>query len=208
MNRRHFLINAGALLGACLLPGAVLRRATDHLAATNQPLIEPPARPRWTLFATEVAIHRWQLSRGEPTTAPPEAPPWREWLGAHRTLDLRKTRELARVLGEDGYEEVLARPGWLDTPIPDPLWETYIDGRFAVHESPEARALSYLERLNLRTHPMTDTDGNPVGTVEFYHGTAPGVDWHFVEVEGALILPALQHRLRELGERVEVRIHG
>lgn len=34
----------------------------------------------------------------------------------------------------------------------------------------------------------------------------PGADSHFVEVEGEAILPALQHRLRELGENTAIEI--
>ena len=63
MNRRHFLVQAGALLGACLLPGALLRRAADQLAATGQPLIDAPAQSRWALFASEIDTHRWLCQR-------------------------------------------------------------------------------------------------------------------------------------------------
>ena len=40
--------------------------------------------------------------------------------------------------------------------------------------------------------------------MRFWRGTMPGVNWHFVEAEGELILPALQHRLRKLGEETVI----
>ena len=42
--------------------------------------------------------------------------------------------------------------------------------------------------------------------LEFFAGTMPGGESHFVEAEGEAILPALQHRLRELGENTALRI--
>jgi len=42
--------------------------------------------------------------------------------------------------------------------------------------------------------------------VRFYHGTMPGADGHFVNVEGELILPSLQNRLKELGEDTRIEI--
>ena len=173
----------------------------------------PPTHRGWVTFKRALVGQFYAgvdrlLSRGEPDQSEPQAPTWRTWLDGHCNLDLQDSRALARALEEDDYEDVLQVPNWIDTPVPDSLWETYLDGPYAFRDSPEARALRYLQRLDLGNRPLTDTEGNPVGTVAFDCGTGPGLDSHLVVVEGALILPALQYRLRELGEPVEIRIHA
>ena len=88
----------------------------------------------------------------------------------------------------------------------DWIWEDYLENRFLIHDSPEAHALQYLSRLKLAHGPLTNAGGEQLGRLIYYFGTMPGADSHFVEVEGEAILPALQHRLRELGEDTAVRI--
>jgi hypothetical protein len=85
-------------------------------------------------------------------------------------------------------------------------WDQYLESEFAINASSEAQALHYLSRLKLAHGPITDSQGNDVGTVRFYNGTMPGADWHFVNVEGEMILPALQYRLRELGEDTVIQV--
>lgn len=51
-----------------------------------------------------------------------------------------------------------------------------------------------------------DAAGVRVGRLDFFAGTMPDAEAHFVETEGEAILPALQHRLRELGESTAIEI--
>jgi hypothetical protein len=206
LTRRHFLISGAAALGACFLPAALLRRVSDHLANTNEVLIEGPARIARTLYATVQEPGKWQLALGLPTTEYPPAPTWRVWLEDHEGVDVDDWRALRKWMDEYGEEAEGSIPEWLDSVVGDSYWETYIASGFAVNDSSEAQALSYLERLKLAHGTITDSAGQDVGTLQFYHGTMPGADWHFVEAEGGLILPALQHRLRELGEATVIKV--
>lgn len=205
ISRRHFLISGAAALGACFLPASLLRRAHDHRLNTNEVLIEGPVRARHTLYANP-QDDGWQLALGFPTTEFPPVPTWREWLKDHEHIDPKDRAELAKWIRENREEVSGPSRDWLDSDIPSHRWEQYLEGEFAVYESPEAQALHYLSGLRLSNGPMTDHKGNDVGTVRFFQGTMPGADWHFVNVEGELILPALQHRLRELGEDTLVKV--
>ena len=200
VTRRHFLITGGALLGACFLPASLLRRVRDHQLATNELLIEGPERVQETLYATKKDDGRWQFALGAPTTEFPPAPTWREWLRDYKEVDPEDRDDLARWIWENRGEVTGPSRHWLNDDIPFHRWEDYLEGRYATYDSPEAQALVYLERLKLAHGPIVDSNGKDVGALHYYHGTMPGVDWHFVEGSGALILPGLQHRLRELGE--------
>jgi hypothetical protein len=206
LSRRHFLISGGAALGACFLPQAFLRRVSDHLANTNQVLIEGPARIARTLYATVQESGKWQLALGLPTTEYPPAPTWRVWLEDHEYVDVDDKRALKAWMDERGEEPKGSMREWLDSEVDAGYWEGYIESGFAVNDSTEAQALEYLDGLDLAHGPIIDSAGRDVGTLDFYHGTMPGADWHFVEAEGELILPALQHRLRELGEATVIKL--
>ncbi len=207
LSRRHFLISGGALLGACFLPASLFRRANDHLLATNKVLIEPPERARRTLYATaQDGANVWQLALGRPTTELPSAPTWRKWLSDHEDVDPADPGALAKWVGERWEEEDAPSGNWLDSEVSDGLWDNYLEGGFAISNSSEARALHYLLGLKLDNGPLTDGSGRDLGTVDFYRGTMPGADWHFVNVEGEMILPALQGSLLELGENTGIEI--
>lgn len=196
------------MLGACFLPAQLIRRVRDHQLNTNELLIEGPERVKHTLYAKERDYGGWILSLDSITEQLPSAPTWRKWLSDHENIDPDDRSDLAKWLWDN--RETLREYGpsknWLDSEIPDYRWDQYLEGRYAIYESPEARALHYLSGLNLANGPIVDRDGNDVGSVHFYHGTMPGADWHFVDVEGVLILPALQHRLRELGEETLIEV--
>lgn len=205
LTRRHFLISGAAALGACFLPPSLLRRARDYQLSTNEVLIEGPQRVSHTLYAKE-QDDGWQLALGYPTTEMPPAPTWSEWLRDYEDVDPKNRSALAKWIRENRDEVSGPSSDWLDSDVSPYLWEQYLDGRFAVNDSPEAQALHYLSGLRLAHGPITDGKGRDVGTVRFYYGTMPGADWHFVNVEGEMILPALQHRLRELGEDTLIKV--
>ena len=94
----------------------------------------------------------------------------------------------------------------MDDPVDEDLWGNYIEWDYAIRESPEARALSYLSGLDLGNGPISDPNGRKIGSLDYYFGPHPGSNWHFAQAEGELVLPALQHRLRELGESTKLEI--
>ena len=141
-----------------------------------------------------------------PTFELPTAPSWRVWFRDYQRIDPENRKAVTAWLVEEGEELPSDWEEWLDSGLWPYLWEWYIEHEFATRESPEAQALTYLEKLKLPNGPITDSAGHDVGTLKFYRGPMPGSNWHFAEAEGDLIPAALQHRLRELGEGTEVRI--
>lgn len=205
ITRRHFLISNAALIGSCLLPSSFLRRLkrmSDDPAAA----IAAPSTARRTLYATPHDHNRWQLALGLPTTEFPPVPSWREWLADYENVDPEDERAVDAWCGKWAPELDRTRAGWIEGDVGAAIWECYLEGRFVVYDSPEAQALRYLAGLPLAHGPILNADSQELGRVIFYRGTMPGADSHFVEVEGAAILPALQHRLRELGESTAIEI--
>jgi hypothetical protein len=205
--RRHFLLCTGSVLGACLLPPAFLRRLA-RFSAEPAAAIDAPSSPQRILYATpkDDADDRWQLALGRPTTEYPSAPSWREWLGNYESIDPADPAAVARWLKAHGHPAAPAGGDWLAGPVAGPIWEDYLEHRFFIYDSPEAQALHYLSELKLAHGPLRDPTGDCVGQLEFFAGTMPGGESHFVEAEGEAILPALQHRLRELSENTAVEI--
>ena len=205
LTRRHFLLSGASLLGACLLPASFLRRL-DRLTDNPAAAIDAPSQARATLYATLQDCDRWQLALGRPTTAFPSAPSWREWLADYESVDPADDRAVAAWFSQWGPDLDRTDPQWIEDEVDAGTWENYLEGRFLVYDSPEAHALQYLSRLKLAHGPLAPDHGEELGQVIYYHGTMPGADSHFVEVEGTAILPALQHRLRELGENTALEI--
>lgn len=205
LTRRHFLISGASLLGACILHPSFLRRL-ERLADNPAAAIDAPSNACQTLYATLHDSERWQLALGHPTTEFPAAPSWRQWLADYENVDPEDPSDVTRWFKKWGPELDRSDPSWIDDPVDACTWEGYLEGRFLVYDCPEAHALQYLSRLKLAHGPLANDAGEELGRVIYYHGTMPGADSHFVEVEGAAILPALQHRLRELGEDVAIEV--
>lgn len=208
LSRRHFLISGAAALGACFLPADLLRRACQYQLDHNAVLIEAPQQFGRTLYANLQDSGLWQFSLGERTSEFPPPPSWREWLENYVYIDTEDRNALASWTREYRHWYILGSKSddWLDQEVGGRVWENYIDGQYAHTDSPEAQALEYLARLNLPNGPISDEGGRSAGELIYYNGVHPGNDWHFAEAEGELVLPALQHRLRELGESTRIEI--
>lgn len=206
--RRHFLISGAAALGACFLPADLLGRARQYQLDNDDVLIEAPERFRQTLYANLQDSGLWQFSLGARTSDFPSAPSWRDWLENYEGVSVDDRNELAEWIREHRNEYHLGRRSsdWLDSEVSWSAWENYLEGRYAYQDSPEAQALEYLGSLKLSNGPILDEGGRSVGQLTYYYGVHPGSDWHFAEAEGELVLPALQHRLRELGESTKIEI--
>lgn len=208
LSRRHFLISGAAALGACFLPADLLRRAHQYRHDNDQVLIEAPERFGQTLYANLQDSGTWQFALNGQTSDVPAAPSWRDWLENYENVNVDDRNLLAAWIRENRDYHSLGRKSsdWLDQEVSWGVWENYIDGRYAYQDSPEAQALEYLARLKLANGPVRDGGGRSVGDLTYYYGVSPGNDWHFAEAEGELVLSALQHRLRELGEGTRIVI--
>ena len=155
--------------------------------------------------------YHFQFALNGRTDQLPAAFTWREYFTDHVCLDpddhvdVRKwlRDEGAFYFDRDNLRYAYRHLHFLDDQVHDRIWENYLEGPYAVHDSPEARALHYLDALPLSNGTGA---GDPLGDLKFYYGTMPGADWHFVNAEGREVLTAVQHRLRELGESTEIVI--
>ena len=206
LSRRHFLITGASALAACFLPADILRRARQYQLDHDDILIEEPAWWKRTLYANLQDEGVWQFSLGAPSGEFPEAPTWRDWLENYQGVDVDDRSALAEWIRENRNCYHLERKSedWLDREVSHSAWENYIEGAYAWRDSPEAQALDYLSGLKLGNREIRDQRGRSVGELKYYYGVSPCNDWHFAQAEGELVLPALQHRLRELGENTRI----
>jgi hypothetical protein len=206
LSRRHFLISGASALAACFLPTDILRRARQYQRDHDAILIEEPAQWRHTLYANLQDEGVWQFSLGAPSGESPETPTWRDWLENYEGVDVDDRSALAEWIRENrnSYHLEPKSEDWLDRDVARSAWENYLEGPYAWRDSPEAQALEYLAGLKLANREIRDEGGRNVGRLRYYYGVHPGNDWHFAEAEGELVLPALQYRLRELGEHTRI----
>jgi len=206
LSRRHFLITGASALAACFLPADILRRAHQYQLDHDDILIEEPSGWKQTLYANMQDEGVWQFSLGAPTDALPEVPTWRNWLENYQGVAVDDRNELAEWIwkNRDNYRLGGKSSDWLDSDVACSAWENYLESEYAWRDSPEAQALDYLAGLKLANREIRDESDRSVGKLKYYYGISPCNDWHFAEAEGELVLPALQYRLRELGERTRI----
>ena len=211
ITRRSFLITSASAIGSCFVPGWLLRRAADYAKTDGGIYIEAPESARNTLYAIEQSRDCFQLAlNGRTDTLPPPIT-WREYFQDNTEVDPDDHLDVRKWLREEGswyfksedLRHAYRHLDFLDNDVDYGIWENYLEGPYAVYGSPEAQALHYLAKLPLSNGTGA---GDPLGDLKFYYGTMPGVDWHFVNAEGREVLTALQHRLRELGESIEIVI--
>jgi hypothetical protein len=210
ITRRSFLITGAAAVGSCFVPSWLLRRASDFEKTSGGIYIDAPDSARNILYAVDQDYHFQFALNGRTDELPPPIT-WREYFRDHVYIDPDDHLDVRQWLRKEGswyfpgdhMRHAYRHLDFLDNDVDAGIWESYLEGPYAVSQSPEAQALHYLERLPLSNGTGA---GDPLGDLKFYYGTMPGADWHFVNAEGREVLTALQHRLRELGESTEIVI--
>lgn len=209
ITRRQFLITGVAAAGSCFVPSWLLRRAADYEKTTGGIFIDPPGSAQNRLYVIEQSQDCYQFAlNGRTDTLPPQIT-WREYFTDQVYIDPDEPTEVRKWLREEGswyFDRDNLRYAYrhlhfLDDQVDDGIWESYLEGPYAVSRSPEAQALHYLAKLPLSNGTGA---GDPLGDLKFYYGTMPGANWHFVTADNTQIVTALQHRLRQLGESTEV----
>ena len=194
LDRRHFLIGAGALLTA-----SFVNRAKAFSRKSGKPLVLPPARkPEETLYVYRQEMER--LRRGMAGVAGPDqpfAPPpptWREHL---RSLGhpLETDDETERVCREHDLplEELDVRLngfGWEDR------WDNFT--------GPQAKAHHLLKDLDLGSAGSALRQAGQIIFEEF--GGSPGNSYTWVELRDDLTVSLLQARLIELNLPINVAV--
>lgn len=204
ISRRQFLINSVTIIGACLLPLSLFKRAIEYQTNTNDVLIEAPSVYKRTLYINKEFSDEWQFSIGKPTTVLPQAPTWREYLEVYEGINPNNSRQISDWLHEhpDTIEDV--EEEWLDDDVDYSTWENYLDWVFAIKDSPEARSFHYLSKLKRNYSDYKSNFSSKVGELSFYSGPTPGNNSHFVNATSDLIITTLQNRLLELGEETRI----
>jgi hypothetical protein len=202
IDRRHFLIGAGALLSA-----SFVRRASAFSQKAGGPLILPSVRkPEETLYVymqdcefdedDEVAEYdaKWRASLGPDQPFAPPPPTWREHLRSlgHR---LETPDEIERVcrkydLPVDDLDTRLNGFGWEDR------WDNFA--------GPQTKAFHLLEGLNLGHSGSALRQAGQIVFQEF--GGSPGNSYTWVELHDDLTVSLLQTRLIELNLPIGVEI--
>ena len=203
LDRRHFLIRAGALLSA-----SFVTRATAFSRDTGEPLILPSVRkPEETLYVylqdyevdenDEVVEYdaKWRVSLGPDQPVAPPPPTWREYLRSrgHR-LDIDD--DIARVCAQNGsltleeLDRTLDAYGWQD------MWDNFT--------GPQAKAHHVLKKLDLGA---PDSKLKQAGQIIFQgFGGGPGNSYTWVELQNDLTVSLLQARLVELNLPINVKV--
>ena len=191
LDRRHFLIGAGALLTA-----SFVKRAKAFSRRSGTPLVLSPARkPEETLY-----IYRqesdyggdWRVSLGPDQPFAPPPPTWREHLRSlgHR---LETPDEIERACREHHllHEELDARLngfGWEDR------WDNFT--------GPQAKAHHLLKGLDLGGAGSALRQAGQMIFEQF--GGSPGNSYTWVELRDDLTVSLLQARLIELNLPIDV----
>ena len=193
LDRRHFLIGAGALLTA-----SFVKRAKAFSRRSGTPLVLSPARkPEETLY-----IYRqesddggdWRVSLGPDQPFAPPPPTWREHLRSlgHR---LETPDEIERACREHHllHEELdarLNRFGWEDR------WDNFT--------GPQAKAHHLLKGLDLGGAGSALRQAGQMIFEQF--GGSPGNSYTWVELRDDLTVSLLQARLIELNLPINVAV--
>ena len=208
MNRRHFLLESASCLPCCLLPADFVRRAAAALeAGDTAAALRAPTSAGITLYAVDDSgCFRFAL---DSTNCEPESLTWREW-AEREGIDLNNEAEFREfaidswLLDEsDPLSKLFTDPA---EKIPDDLQWRYIEGLWALSDSPQAQAHHYLRGLELGT--SRSAQGESLGDLSFYEGAFPGSNFTWVETNDELVLPALQRRLLELGEDIRIEVQS
>jgi hypothetical protein len=211
MNRRSFLSISAGVGGSCLIPSAIARRIRDVCIGNSHPLILAPDHSSFELFA-EKTFDRYLLHLGDPGTEP-DYPNLREFI-EDKGYSPDNRRSLRDYLinwrchdvetegrTKHAIDEIVEM---LDEPIDNYERENWMEWDFEMHDSPMARAYSYLRDLPLDDgRSRGDFD---LGSLSFIEGDRPGSNLTYVEADSLAAVASLQHRLNELktGARIVV----
>jgi hypothetical protein len=200
LDRRHFLIGAGALLTA-----SFVGRASAFSRKAGVPLLLPLARKPeetlyiylqdWNDYETNDYEGKWRVSLGPDQPVAPPPPTWREYLRS-RGHRLDTDADIARVCAQNGsltleeLDRTLDAYGWQD------MWDN--------STGPQAKAHHLLKKLDLGA---PDSKLKQAGEIIFQgFGGGPGNSYTWVELQNDLTVSLLQARLVELNLPINLKV--
>lgn len=196
VTRREFIISSGTGLAYALISPLFARQAVDLWDNENKPLLIPPANPQRILAAIDSPDGYILYEGGEPDRIPEIT--WREYLEDYLSVDPENPKEFSRFLDHYGYD---ADSVVLDDPCPE---DEYAES-WCLHNSPNAEAYFYLQRLRLG-RSTSSGKWDSIGGISFQDCPSIGSSFRGVIAEDQLSLAALQERLNQLGENTLIRI--
>jgi hypothetical protein len=193
LDRRHFLIGAGALLTA-----SFVTRAKAFSRRSGKPLVlSPSRRPEETLYVYRQESDYggdWRVSLGLDQPFAPPPPTWREHLTAlGHPLDTDDEIERAcreHHLLQEELDVRLNGFGWEDS------WDNFT--------GPQAKAHHLLKGLDLGGAGSALRQAGQIIFEEF--GGTPGNSYTWVELRDDLTVSLLQARLIELNLPIDVAV--
>jgi hypothetical protein len=193
IDRRHFLIGAGALLTA-----SFVNRAKAFSRRSGEPLVLPSIRkPEETLYVYRQESDdggEWRVSLGPDQPFAPPPPTWREHLRSlGHPLDTQDEIERACIehdLPLDDLDVRLNGFGWEDS------WDNFT--------GPQAKAHHLLKGLDLGDAGSALRQAGQIIFEEF--GGSPGNSYTWVELRDDLTVSLLQARLIELDLPINVAV--
>lgn len=210
MTRRHFLLGASSSLIGWMVEPAIARQIIHAAEEYGEMLTVPLVKPKHFLWFNE-SEEIFSLDTPRSCMTMPELT-WRDWFNV-RGVKPHRQEQAKEAIREYGFQHLLTdsedeeapfpMPD-LDAVVPDEVWMHYIEWDYSIYDSPEARALDYLECLDLGEGLRCRGEG--LGKISFVHGANPGSNFCYATASGIEALSGLQQRLIQLGEEVEVRI--
>jgi hypothetical protein len=193
LDRRHFLIGAGALLTA-----SFVNRAKAFSRRSGKPLVLSPARkPEEILYVYRQESDyggEWRVSLGPDQPFAPPPPTWREHLRSlGHPLDTQDEIECAcreHDLPLDELDVRLNGFGWEDS------WDNFT--------GPQAKAHHLLKGLDLGGAGSALRQAGQIIFEQF--GGSPGNSYTWVELHDDLTASLLQARLIELNLPINVAV--
>jgi hypothetical protein len=193
LDRRHFLIGAGALLTA-----SFVNRAKAFSRRSGTPLVlSPDRKPEETLYVYRQESDyggEWRVSLGPDQPFAPPPPTWREHLRAiGHPLETHEEIERACMEHDLPLEELDVRLngfGWEDR------WDNFT--------GPQAKAHHLLKDLDLGGAGSALRQAGQIIFEQF--GGSPGNSYTWVELRDDLTVSLLQARLIELNLPINVAV--
>jgi len=204
-NRREFLISGAFGTSALLVAADWAKRISQYALDTGRPWLDPTPKADLKIYADRWG-KEYTFTLHHPRNYSPPVLTWREWLEGE-CVDADKPKEIQEWMIEQGYfdpegGEPFVLPA-LDEEIPIDLFSVYLDGRYAMEDSPEALAYHFLLGLPLGPDEPEGLE-DPIASLDFVEGDFPGSNYTAVTTYDPEAISCLQLRLRQLEIDAEI----
>lgn len=204
-SRRQFILEGLSSLGAWYASEEIIKAVVLPENDVKE-IIDIVTNPKEILYAWDGGAHGFQLYLCEPQKDYSNINlTWKEWF-EKEGIDYENQRDLLewakdndKAESTDKYYECPK----LDDDVDAHLLEHYLEWNWEIHDSPSARAYSFLFDINLA--PEKPTDDSPLGHLKFVEGDHPGSNFTAAYADSVLSVYGLHRRLLEMGYNIELK---